>query len=145
MVKSHLSSFFGLVLLTGCAAGQAVAETASERATAHFQAIGQGQLDVVTAAYTDASTFQWIGGPLDGEYKGKSAIAEVWRKFTAAQGKLEVAAANVTENANPKGSTVTADVMFKGKKTISVRYVLTYRGADLVTEIWQIDPKLAQN
>ena len=44
----------------------------------------------------------------------------------------------------PWTATVTADVKFIGKNTIPVRYVLTYRGEDLVTEIWQIDPKLGR-
>jgi hypothetical protein len=44
--------------------------------------------------------------------------------------------------ANPAGATVTADVKFIGKKTIPVRYALTYRKGRLVDEIWQIDPKL---
>ena len=144
MIKSPLSTAFALVLLTGCAAGQAMAGSPSERAAAHFKAIGQGQLEAVTAAYTETSTFQWIGGPLDGEYRGKAAIVEVWRKFTGAQGPLEVTVANVVENANPKGATVTADVRFTGKKIIPVRYVLTYRGDHLVNEVWQIDPKLGQ-
>ena len=144
MISPRLSTFVGLVLLTGCAAGQAVAGSPTDRAHAHFKAIGEGQVEAVTSAYTNDSTFQWIGGPLDGAYKGKAAIAELWRKFTGAQGKLDVEVSNVMQNANSKGATVTADVKFKGKKTIPVRYVLTYRGDDLVSEIWQIDPKLGQ-
>ena len=144
MIKSPLSTAFALVLLTACAAGQAVAGSPADLAKAHFQAIGQGEVATVTAAYTEDSTFQWIGGPLDGAYSGKAAIAEVWRKFTGAQGKLKVEVSNMVANANPKGATVTADVKFTGKKTIPVRYVLTYRGDQLVTEIWQIDPKLGQ-
>ncbi len=144
MLKSRLSSVAGLVLLAGCVSGPAAAETATERAAAHFDAIAQGRVAAVTAAYTEASTFQWVGGPLDGAYTGKAAIAEVWRKFTGAQGPLDVEVMNIAENANPKGATVTADVKFLGKKTIPVRYVLTYRGDALVSEIWQIDPKLGQ-
>ena len=143
-MKMHLSTVAGLLLLTGCAASQAMAETAADRATAHFNAIGSGQVEAATAPYTDTSVFQWIGGPLDGSYQGKAAITKVWQKFAKAQGPLEVQVSNLSENANPKGATVTADVKFVGKNTIPVRYVLTYRGDDLVNEVWQIDPKLGQ-
>lgn len=144
MNRFRISTVVGLLLLTGCAATQAAANSATDKATAHFNAIGAGEVGAVTAAYTEASVFQWVGGPLDGAYRGKAAIAELWKKFTAAQGKLTVEISNVTENANPKGSTVIADVRFVGKNTIPVRYVLTYRGEELVAEIWQIDPKLGQ-
>lgn len=144
MNRHRISTVVGLLLLTGCVATQAAANSAADKATAHFNAIGAGEVAAVTAAYTDASVFQWVGGPLDGAYRGKAAIAELWKKFTAAQGKLTVEISNVTENANPKGSTVTADVRFVGKNTIPVRYVLTYRGEELVAEIWQIDPQLGR-
>lgn len=48
------------------------------------------------------------------------------------------------ENGNPAGTTVTADVVFQGKATIKVRYVMLFRDDKLIDEIWQIDPKLAQ-
>ena len=47
------------------------------------------------------------------------------------------------ESANPKGSTVTANVLFVGKAPIKVRYVLVYRDNMIVAETRQIDPKLA--
>ncbi|MGD1879297.1 MAG: nuclear transport factor 2 family protein [Kiloniellaceae bacterium] len=144
MIRHRISTAVGLLLLAGCAATQANASSAGDKAVAHFNAIGAGQVDTIIAGYTDATVFQWIGGPLDGEYRSKAAIVDLWRKFTGAQGKLDVQVSNVMENANPKGTTVTADVKFVGKTTIPVRYVLTYRGDDLVTEIWQIDPKLGQ-
>ncbi|PLX39114.1 MAG: hypothetical protein C0606_00790 [Hyphomicrobiales bacterium] len=123
---------------------QAFAGVGSDMAQAHFEAIGAGDVAAISSAYTDASVFQWVGGPLDGEYRGKDAIAGVWQKFTKAQGPIEVTVGEVVENANPKGVTVTADVTFKGKATVPVRYVLTYRGDALVSEIWQIDPNLGK-
>ena len=47
---------------------------------------------------------------------------------------------NVQESGNPKGDTVTANVVFAGKTTIKVRYIMMYRDGKLVNEIWQIDP-----
>ena len=51
---------------------------------------------------------------------------------------------NLQEHANPKGATVTANVEFKGKNTIKVRYVLTYRDGKIASETRQIDPNLGQ-
>jgi hypothetical protein len=33
-------------------------------------------------------------------------------------------------------------VTFTGKNVVKVRYVMLYRGGQLIDEIWQIDPKL---
>ena len=48
------------------------------------------------------------------------------------------------ENGNPAGTTVTADVVFTGKNTVKVRYVMLYRGDTLVDEVFQVDPKMAE-
>lgn len=40
------------------------------------------------------------------------------------------------------GSTVTGNVQFEGKTPIKVRYVLVFRDNMIVSEVWQIDPKL---
>ena len=112
----------------------------TDDAQAHFKAIGAGEVDKVMAAYADGATLQWVGGPLNGMYSGVDKIKEVWGKFTK-NGPLEVTASKVEESTNPAGSTVTANVVFKGKAEIKVRYVLVYREGKVVNEIWQIDPK----
>jgi ketosteroid isomerase-like protein len=114
----------------------------ADDAKAHFQAIAGGDLDKIMANYSGNAVFQWIGGPLDGTYHGAEAISGVWTKFTKANAPLSASVQQLSESANPKGSTVTANVTFSGKNTIKVRYVLTYRDGRLVNEVWQIDPKL---
>jgi hypothetical protein len=64
-------------------------------------------------------------------------------KFTKGSPNLKVSVDKVEESANPKGATVTANVVFQGQNAIKVRYVLTFRDGKIVDEIWQIDPKLA--
>jgi hypothetical protein len=49
---------------------------------------------------------------------------------------------DIVVGTNSKGMTVTANVKFKGKKTIPVRYVLAYRNGKIADEIWQIAPNL---
>jgi ketosteroid isomerase-like protein len=116
---------------------------AGDSAQSHFQAIAAGDLDKIMANYGNDAQFQWVGGPLDGTYKGTEAIRGVWGKFAKANAPLNAKVEQLTESANPKGSTITANVTFSGKNTIKVRYVLTYRDGKLVNEVWQIDPKLS--
>ncbi|MBN9672071.1 nuclear transport factor 2 family protein [Roseibium aggregatum] len=139
-------SQFATAALVGtfCFASSAFAGPGEDMARAHFASIGSGKVDALNAAYTDTSVLEWVGGPLDGVYTGQAKIGEVWKKFTGAQGALKVDVTNIQENANPAGVTVTADVRFSGKNTIPVRYVLTYRGDKLSSEVWQIDPKLGK-
>lgn len=115
----------------------------SDEATDHINAVAAGQVNKVMADYGDHAVFQWVGGPLDGVYTGHEAIKGVWSKFAKGNAPLTAKIGQLAESANPKGSTVTANVIFSGKKTIKVRYILVYRNGKLVNEIWQIDPKLA--
>ena len=78
----------------------------------------------------------------------RTELGEIVRGLTSIgqdidAGRLKADISHLQEAANPKGATVTADVVFKGKTAIPVRYVLTYRDGKLVAEIWQIDPRLA--
>ncbi len=120
----------------------AMAGAAGDRAMQRIQAIGAGDIPTITAAYAPGATLHWVGGPLDGTYSG-AQLGETWTKFTKAQGALKASVANLQESVNPKGTTVTANVLFSGQNQVKVRYVLTYRDDKLVGEIWQIDPALA--
>ena len=115
----------------------------SDDARTHFQAVAAGDVAVVMRGYADQAQFNWVGGPLDGTYATPDAIRGVWSKFTTAQGPLKLSVGSIEESANPKGATVSANVMFEGKMPIKVRYVLTYREGKIVSETWQIDPKLS--
>ena len=123
------------------AAGTAVAGP-SDDARTHFQAIASGDTQTVMRAYADQAQLNWVGGPLDGTYATTDAIRSTWEKFGKAVGPLKLTIGQTEESANPKGATVSADVVFEGKLPIKVRYVLTYREGKIVSETWQIDPKL---
>jgi ketosteroid isomerase-like protein len=137
-----ISAAAAVAALSVLSAGQAFADAGL--AKAHIEAIAKGDVAGIAAGYTDTTVFEWVGGPLDGVYTGKSAIEGVWAKFAKVQGPLKAEVTDLRENANPKGATVTADVKFSGKNTIPVRYVMTFRDKKLVAEIWQIDPKLGK-
>lgn len=122
-------------------AGATTAAPADDART-HFQAIAAGEVQIVMRGYADQAQLHWIGGPLDGAYATPEAIRGVWEKFTKAQGALRLSVDKLEESVNPKGATVSANVQFEGKMPIKVRYVLTYRDGRIVSETWQIDPKL---
>ncbi|HXZ47965.1 MAG TPA: nuclear transport factor 2 family protein [Usitatibacter sp.] len=111
-------------------------------ATAHFDAIAKGDLAALKSQYSEHVVLEWVGGPLDGTYKGAAQVAELWKKFTHANPDLQVKVADLKEATNDKGSTVTANVLYGGKSRIKVRYVLTYRDGKIAAETWQVDPKL---
>ena len=138
MKKLLLASAFAC---TGFAITSAVASP-SDDAKLHFQAVASGDVALLMRGYADNAQFNWVGGPLDGTYVGPDNIRGVWEKFSKLS-PLKLTVANLEESANPKGSTVTANVLFEGKQPIKVRYALTYREGKIVGETWQIDPKLA--
>lgn len=136
-------SFFAASACAIVFAATSVIAAPADDARTHFQAIGAGDLAVVMRGYADNAQFNWVGGPLDGTYASPAAIQGVWEKFTKSAGPLKVSVDKLEESANPKGSTVSANVQFEGKAPIKVRYVLTFREGKIVSETWQIDPKLA--
>ena len=131
-------------LLAALLAGPAQAGPLDEaRARARIAAVAAGNVDALMADYADDCVFQWVGGALDGEYRGKAAIREVWNKFKTNQGEMTLAMGKVESNTNPKGVTVNAFADYKGKMEVKVRQVFVYRDGKLVMEIWQIDPALS--
>lgn len=143
MTTSKMNSLSRLVsgaVLALCAAG--VQAGPADDARAHFKAIAAGDVAAVMQSYAPEAQFQWVGGPLDGAYSTQQAIKDVWSKFTGSQGALKLTVGALEESANPRGATVSANVLFEGKAPIKVRYILTYREGKIVNEVWQIDPNL---
>ncbi|HVC59072.1 MAG TPA: nuclear transport factor 2 family protein [Acetobacteraceae bacterium] len=123
-------------------ASSALADANASLARAHFAAVASGDVATIISQYAAGPWLSWVGGPLDGTYFGTGQITGVWTKFAKALGPLKAAVSDLPEHGNPKGTSVTAHVVFTGKATVKVDYVLLYRGGKLVDEIWQIDPKL---
>lgn len=132
---------FALAMILGLAAAPVFA-TPVDDARAHFAAIAQNDGATLAGQYAPDAHLEWVGGPLNGRYDGVDKIREVWAKF-AKNEPYQLAVGRIEESANDQGATVTADVAFKGKNTIEVRYVLVYRGGRISSEVWQIDPKLS--
>ena len=136
----RFSSFAALPITLVLIAAPAFATTGEDLAKARINELAKGDVAAITAAYGPSATLQWIGGPLDGTYAAPDKLKEVWTKFTTAQGEQKATVATMSEAANPKGMTVTADVAFAGKNTVKVRYVIVYRDGKIVDEIWQVNP-----
>ena len=141
-MKLRTMMLLAMVFVTACAS---VIAGPSDEATEHVNAVATGDVDKGMASYAETAVFQWVGGPLDGVYSGREAIRGVWSKFAKGNTPLTTKIEQLAVSSNPKGSTVSANVTFSGKKTIKVRYILVYRERSLVTEIWQIDPMLASS
>ncbi|HYH19963.1 MAG TPA: nuclear transport factor 2 family protein [Azospirillum sp.] len=125
-------------------AAPAVAGPAADMARAHVAAIGAANVPELTAQYAPNAVFEWVGGPLDGTYRGTAEITSVWARFAGAQGKLKADVKDVKEFANPAGATVVASVVFHARQPIPVLYTLTYRNGKLANAVWQIAPQVAQ-
>lgn len=115
-----------------------------KNAEAHLKAVAAGDVDAIMRNYADDGYLDWVGGPLDGRYRGKVAIREVWKKFAALNdGQPRPARSTpLVQHANPKGATLAAAAEYGGKTPIKVWHVLVYRDGELTTELWQIDPAL---
>ena len=138
-----MSKFFLVASFLLATAAPSYAAQSADDAVTHFRAVASGDIAVLMRGYHEAAQLQWVGGPLDGLYAGKSSIQTVWEKLGQAQGNpLKMTVEALEESGNPKGATVTANVLFVGKAPIKVRYVLVYRDNLIVSETWQVDPKL---
>jgi len=132
-----------LFLAACCLPAYAFAGPLDERAAeAHLKAIAAGDVDGVMKAYGDEPYMDWIGGPLDGRYRGTEALRELWKKFAAANDNQPrpLQRTTITQNGNPKGVTLTVTAEYGGKTIVRTHQVLVYRDLKLVSEIWQIDP-----
>jgi hypothetical protein len=132
-----------LVALSICASSTALAGPIDEaKARAHLDAIAAGDIDGLMRDYADDAYLDWIGGPLDGRYRGKAEIRNMWVKFIAANaGKPRPAEfSKLTAYSNPRGTSVEAKGSYGGAVPVKALHLLTYRDGELNTEIWQIAP-----
>jgi hypothetical protein len=134
-----------LFALAGLTAVPALAGPLDDaKARAHLDAVAAGNLDALMQDYAEDAYLEWVGGPLDGRYRGKAEIRAVWTKFIAANaGKPRPANfGKLVSFANPKGATVQQRGDYAGQVPVKVSHSLTYRDGSLTTEVWQIAPGL---
>jgi ketosteroid isomerase-like protein len=114
------------------------------KAQAHLNAVAAGDKEALMQDYAEDAYMDWVGGPLDGRYRGKAAIAAVWQKFIAANaGKPRPAKLGKLKSySNPKGASIEAEAEYAGATPVKAWHVLTYRDGSLTTEIWQISPAI---
>lgn len=114
------------------------------KAQAHLQAVAAGDLDALMRDYAPDAYMDWVGGPLDGRYRGQAAIRAVWQKFIALNaGQPRPARFSQSEaHTNPKGATIETEAEYGGTPPVKVWHALTYRDGELTTEIWQIAPAI---
>ena len=110
----------------------------------HYKAIANANLADIMAEYAPGATLDWVGGPLNGTYTGDAAIKGVWTKFILNETTTTEMASNIQVDGVGKLMTVTADVTFKGMKTVPVRYILVFDGKKITNEIWQVSGKMTK-
>jgi len=143
LLPRRFAGLLAITLAVGSAATPALAGPAADAAQRRIAAISAGDVGALTAGYADSATLEWVGGPLDGSYRGPVAIGSVWTRFAQAQGPLQASVGTIVESANPRGQTVAVNVVFSGRAMVKVRYVVVLREGRVVNEVWQIDPALA--
>ena len=117
--------------LCGLASAGPLDERAAE---AHLKAIAAGNVDTLMSEYGDEPYMDWIGGTLDGRYRGSAAIRELWTRFAANNDNQPrtLQRTTITQSGNPKGVTLTVNAEYVGKTMVRVHHVLVYRDAKLV-------------
>lgn len=147
-MKRITNSFSTIVMAAALSVGAPLLAQAGPldeaKAKAHLEAVAAGDLDQLMRDYADDVYMDWVGGPLDGRYRGKAEIRAVWQKFIAANaGKPRPAKfSKLDAYANPKGATVAASAEYGGTAPVKVWHALTFRDGELTTEVWQIAPAL---
>ncbi|MCK7498148.1 MAG: hypothetical protein MZW92_51250 [Comamonadaceae bacterium] len=83
-------------------AGTAFAGPAADSAQLHFKAIGAGDVEQLARGYASDATLQWVGGPLDGVYRGNADLRALWGKFATAQGSSTCRSATCRRAPTPR-------------------------------------------
>jgi hypothetical protein len=111
---------------------------------AHLDAVAAGDIETLMRDYAEDAYMDWIGGPLDGRYRGKAAIRAVWEKFIAANNgqPRPVKRSEIEPYTSPKGVSLEASAEYGGKTPVKVWHVLVYRDGEMTTEIWQVAPSI---
>jgi ketosteroid isomerase-like protein len=134
-----------VVALTATLSPAALAGPLDEaKARAHLDAVAAGDIEGLMRDYADDAYLDWVGGPLDGRYRGKAEIRAMWQKFIKAnEGKPRPAElGKLSAFANAKGASVQAKASYGGITPVKAWHMMTYREGELTTEIWQIAPSL---
>ena len=141
MIRSLLAT---AILVFAIAQASFAGPLEEAQAQAHRTAIAAGDLEAIMRDYAEDAYMDWVGGPLDGRYQGKSAIRAVWQKFIAANagqprpakfGKLDA-------YANPKGTSISWEAEYAGTTPVKAWHAVVYREGSIASEIWQIAPAL---
>ena len=135
---------FLLLLISFLATAALAGPLDEKRADAHLKAIAAGNIEGVMADYAEDAYLDWVGGPLDGRYRGRTEILQMWKKFFAANDGLprQARVGKLSAYANPKGASLEAEAEYAGKTPVKAWQALVYRDGVLMTEIWQIAPTI---
>ncbi len=106
------------------------------KAKAHLEAIAVGDLEAVMHDYPENAFLEWVGGPHDGQYRGKKALRDMWEDFF--KGRLRpTKVGELKAYSSPQGVSFETEVEYSGKRNVKVWHLFIYRDGVLAVEIWQ--------
>ena len=142
-MKIHLLLLSSAVALAATLPLRADDAAAAKSLASRSQIIAKGEVAAVTSDYAPDAILHWIGGPLNGEYRGVESIRSVWTKFTGAQAPLTVKLSGEKESVAGSKRTLSGNAEFTGAKgnMIPVEYSLTTEAGKITEETWRIAAK----
>ena|SRR5579875_1041750 len=118
----------------------------AQLAYSHWASIGTENLNATMSQYSTNVTLIWAvspTSPLNGTYKGTSAIQSTWAKFFQGNPSIYYTIYNYTSAINGNTANVSANIWYiigNGTKTLKLPYGLTYTNESgkwvLTTEWW---------
>lgn len=107
---------------------------------AHWTQVANRDVQNLANEYANHAVIAWVGGPLNGTYKGLSAINGLWSKFASATAPMRFQVTSVSYDLSKTHPTVREDVkLMAGKKAIKVDSTLVYDKKKIMTEIWKVN------
>ncbi|WP_324734962.1 pyrolysin [Thermococcus sp. SY098] len=113
----------------------------------HWQALENNNLTALIQQNNDASTLYWVGGPLNGTYKGIENAKATWSRFLGGNNVTKVDVYNITLAKSEEGMTgIRAVVIVSTKegKRIPLRYEIYFKDDSIIEEWWIIDPSVLE-
>ncbi len=107
----------------------------------HWSAVANGNANKLDNQYANNAVVVWIGGKLNGTYKGQKAIDDLWSRFVNASAPMQFQVRHIWYDVSDGHPTVSEDVVLKGVggngNPIHVTSTLVYKNGKIVGEVWQ--------
>lgn len=105
----------------------------------HWTAVANRNVQKLGNEYASDAVIAWVGGPLNGTYKGQKSIDNLWSKFANATSPMRFQVKQVSYDVSANRPAVNEDVVLSaGSKSIRVDSTLVYSNNKIVAEVWKV-------